>query len=201
MKFVVAGSKDALMELSNGQDQIDWLQAPNAEAFAQYAGADAFFNLYDDAWQAEYKMLTAPVFINSVAHPLSNSENVIRFNGWKGFMQHETWELAGFMQDSSEKVLEALNKKYLLTADEPGFISARIIAMIINEAWFALGDKISTEAEIDIAMKLGTNYPYGPFEWGYKIGMKNIYDLLQQMALQHKKYLPAPLLQQYIQAP
>jgi 3-hydroxybutyryl-CoA dehydrogenase len=33
-------------------------------------------------------------------------------------------------------------------------------------------DEISTKAEIDIAMKLGTNYPYGPFEWSEKSGWK-----------------------------
>ncbi len=199
MKFVVAGSQDGWMELSDGQQQIEWVHVPDAGAFAQHVDADAFFNLYDDAYRATYHSLTAPVFINSVVHPLGSSQNVIRFNGWKGFIQHDTWELAGPVQDLSTKALEALGKKYLITADEPGFISARIIAMIINEAWFALGDEISTEVEIDIAMKLGTNYPYGPFEWGHKIGMKNIYELLQQMSLQHKKYLPAPRLQQFLQ--
>jgi 3-hydroxyacyl-CoA dehydrogenase len=44
--------------------------------------------------------------------------------------------------------------------------------MIINEAYFALEDNVSTKAETDIAMKLGTNYPYGPFEWGQLIGLK-----------------------------
>ncbi len=199
MKFVVAGGNEAFKELTGRQHQAEWLQVAHAADFAQHTAANAFFNLDADAWQADYKLLTAPVFINSVAHPLLNSNNIIRFNGWPGFIQHDNWELAGNLEDSSKKVLEVLNKKYLLTADEPGFISARIIAMIINEAWFALGDEISTEAEIDIAMKLGTNYPYGPFEWGYKIGMKNIYDLLLQMSIQHKKYLPAPRLQKLIE--
>jgi 3-hydroxybutyryl-CoA dehydrogenase len=27
-------------------------------------------------------------------------------------------------------------------------------------------------------MKLGTNYPFGPFEWGERIGIKNVYELL-----------------------
>lgn len=200
MKFVVAGDTNAIEELSKGRQQIELLQVPDASAFAQHNDAAAFFNLYDDAWEADYHLLNKPVFVNSVAHTLCGAENVVRFNGWKGFIAHETWELSGPMNSSLEKVLEALHKKYLITANEPGFISARIIALIVNEAWFALGDDISTEAEIDIAMKLGTNYPYGPFEWGHKIGMNNIYDLLQQMCLQHQKYMPAPLLQQHIQS-
>ena len=37
-----------------------------------------------------------------------------------------------------------------------------------------LGENVSTRDEIDTAMKLGTNYPFGPFEWAEKIGLKNI---------------------------
>ena len=48
--------------------------------------------------------------------------------------------------------------------DIPGFISARVVSMIINEAYFALEEEVSSKEEIDTAMKLGTNYPYGPFD-------------------------------------
>jgi 3-hydroxybutyryl-CoA dehydrogenase len=66
--------------------------------------------------------------------------------------------------------------------------------MIINEAYFALDDAVSSKAEIDIAMKLGTNYPWGPFEWAEKIGLNNIYLLLQKLSLTNKRYQPAPTL-------
>jgi 3-hydroxybutyryl-CoA dehydrogenase len=62
-----------------------------------------------------------------------------------------------------------------------------------------LGDEVSTKAAIDIAMKLGTNYPYGPFEWAEKIGLKNIFSLLQKLSLQDKRYQPAPALVSAIQ--
>ena len=42
--------------------------------------------------------------------------------------------------------------------------------MIINEAFLALQEGVSTKEEINTAMKLGTNYPLGPFEWVEKIG-------------------------------
>lgn len=73
-------------------------------------------------------------------------------------------------------------------------ISLRIISMIVNEAYFALGDGISTKEEIDTAMKLGTNYPYGPFEWSQKIGLKKIYALLQNLGREKERYAAAPLL-------
>jgi 3-hydroxybutyryl-CoA dehydrogenase len=50
--------------------------------------------------------------------------------------------------------------------------------MIINEAYFAIQENIASRSDIDLAMKLGTNYPFGPFEWCEKIGIKNVYELL-----------------------
>ena len=81
-----------------------------------------------------------------------------------------------------------------LVKDEPGLIAARVLAMIINEAYFALGDNVSTKAEIDTAMKLGTNYPLGPFEWADAIGHANILGLLQQLTATDKRYQPAAML-------
>jgi 3-hydroxybutyryl-CoA dehydrogenase len=43
-------------------------------------------------------------------------------------------------------------------------------------------------------MKLGTNYPFGPFEWGHTIGLKNILTVLQQLYLTDSRYKPSQLL-------
>lgn len=66
--------------------------------------------------------------------------------------------------------------------------------MIINEAYFAVNDEVSSKKEIDTAMKLGTNYPYGPFEWAALIGKNNILELLQKLSLTDTRYQPAELL-------
>jgi 3-hydroxybutyryl-CoA dehydrogenase len=57
----------------------------------------------------------------------------------------------------------------------------RTIAMIINEAYFALGEKLATPESIDLAMKNGVNYPLGPIEWGEKIGLHNVAQLLEEL--------------------
>jgi 3-hydroxybutyryl-CoA dehydrogenase len=94
-----------------------------------------------------------------------------------------------------EKVFSLLNRNIEWLADEPGFVTARVIAMIINEAYFALEQKISTKEEIDTAMKLGTSYPYGPFEWTNKIGVQNVYMLLTELSKVNPRYKPATLLE------
>jgi 3-hydroxybutyryl-CoA dehydrogenase len=50
-------------------------------------------------------------------------------------------------------------------ADVPGLVVARTIAMLINEAADAVSQGVCDEAGADAAMKLGVNYPAGPFEW------------------------------------
>jgi len=50
-------------------------------------------------------------------------------------------------------------------ADAPGLVVARTVAMLINEACDAVQQGVCTTEGADLAMKLGVNYPAGPFEW------------------------------------
>ncbi len=49
--------------------------------------------------------------------------------------------------------------------DAPGMVVARTIAMLVNEACDAVLQGVCTPEGADLAMKLGVNYPQGPFEW------------------------------------
>jgi 3-hydroxybutyryl-CoA dehydrogenase len=98
------------------------------------------------------------------------------------------------LKEKTGTVFSHFNKTIEWVPDVPGFISARVISMIINEAYFALQDNVSSKEEIDIAMKLGTNYPYGPFEWSKKIGLGNIAGLLTILSTTKERYTPASLL-------
>jgi 3-hydroxybutyryl-CoA dehydrogenase len=125
--------------------------------------------------------------------------NIIRFNGWSTFLNRPTLELATPGKEWMEKaisVCSALNKTPEWVPDLPGFVSARVVSMIINEAWFAFGEGVSTKEEIDTALKLGTNYPFGPFEWGKKIGLLNIYRLLEKLSETDSRYIPSPFLKE-----
>ena len=50
-------------------------------------------------------------------------------------------------------------------ADAPGLVVARTVAMLINEAADAVLQGVCSPEAADAAMKLGLNYPAGPFEW------------------------------------
>ncbi|MGV3765362.1 MAG: 3-hydroxyacyl-CoA dehydrogenase family protein [Chitinophagaceae bacterium] len=136
----------------------------------------------------------ATVMVNAVESTCAVlPDGFIRFNGWPGFEKNPAVEITG-NDDRIEIVaaaFELLQKKVIKVPDVPGMIAPRTIAMIVNEAYFAWGENVSTKVEIDIAMQLGTNYPYGPFAWSEQIGLEKIYRLLQQLAATDERYLPA----------
>lgn len=139
-----------------------------------------------------------PVLIHAVEGTcLSRSlpDNGIRINAWTGFLSGASWELAGQVTPEAEAVVRALGRTPVVVADEPGLVAGRVLAMIINEAYYALGEGVSTREEIDTAMKLGTNYPFGPFEWASRIGTGALYRLLLSLESYGERYRPAPLLQ------
>ena len=61
--------------------------------------------------------------------------------------------------------LAALGIAPLPVADAPGLVVARTVAMLINEAADAVLQGVCSPEGADAAMKLGVNYPAGPFEW------------------------------------
>ncbi|MCX6206723.1 MAG: 3-hydroxyacyl-CoA dehydrogenase family protein [Bacteroidetes bacterium] len=162
--------------------------------------ADLYLDLCyeEDGWFFK-EIMDIPVFVNAV-YTLSGQlpVNAIRINAWNSFLSRPIWEIAvanELFKASAIELLEKMGRKTVLVPDLPGLIAGRVVAMIINEAYFALGDEISTKNEIDIAMKLGTNYPYGPFEWAKMIGLSKIANLLNICFLEDVRYALAPALQ------
>lgn len=141
-----------------------------------------------------------PFFINAVQKSTKETgTKYIRINAWPGFLQRSVVEIAPAepQQEAIAKmVLDKLHWNYQVVPDIPGMITARIIASIINEAYYTYGDGISTKQEIDIAMKLGTSYPFGPFEWAEKIGLDKIYGLLNELSKNDMRYAIAPALEE-----
>ncbi len=121
----------------------------------------------------------------------------VRINAWPGFLQGSVVEAcaAGIVEkQKAEAVFAQMGKQVAWVPDVPGMISARVVAAIINEAYFALSEGVASRQDIDTAMKLGTAYPYGPFAWAEKIGLPRVAALLHKMAEADARYQPCPLL-------
>jgi 3-hydroxybutyryl-CoA dehydrogenase len=197
MKIVVAATDEQWIELTKTRPETEWTRVNDCKDFVTQQDADAFFNLKDNSILPEFALLNKPVFINEVIQTLAElnaATNILRINGWAGFLQRPAWEIAGSVNKNCSSIFQYLGIKTIVLADEPGFIAARIIAMVINEAYFAVAEAVSSKTEIDTAMKLGTNYPYGPFEWANLIGRKSVLELLQKLSSTDKRYQPAELL-------
>jgi 3-hydroxybutyryl-CoA dehydrogenase len=134
------------------------------------------------------KLLPKPVLVNSVIETLSEIHpDFIRINGWPGFLKGNLLEAAA-KKEKQEMATKLFGDQIVFVKDEPGFVSARVVSMIINEAYFTWDAGISTKEEIDIAMKLGTGYPYGPFEWASLIGEKRVAQLLKKLSKENALY-------------
>jgi 3-hydroxybutyryl-CoA dehydrogenase len=123
--------------------------------------------------------------VNSVTDTLADiGRPFVRFNGWATFLSGSLIEAAGAdgHRAVAESVFTALGKEVVWLPDTPGFVTPRVIAGIVNEAYFALAEGVSTRAEIDTAMKLGTAYPDGPFSWGDRIGLREVAALLLRLS-------------------
>ena len=143
------------------------------------------------------------VIINSVVHTVEEIDPCfVRINAWPTFLSSALTEAACLHNEIKERAtlaLQRLNRQTEWLPDEPGFITPRVTCMIINEAYFALSEGVSTKEEMDLATKLGTAYPYGPFAWAEKIGLDKIVDLLSRLGRTESRYIPSELLLQEAQ--
>ena len=196
--------KEELLAQGLRQDiEMIWVNSPLE--LLHHPGADAYIDLLFNGEPERIRLLqqasTNSIIVNDVTQVNELPSEFVLINGWTTFLKRNTIEASckeEKMQSRAEHILDTFNKKIEWMPVTPGFITARVVAMIINEAYFSLAEQVSTKKEIDIAMKMGTNYPYGPFEWSERIGLKNVYELLHTLSMSNSRYEPAALLKKEV---
>lgn len=80
--------------------------------------------------------------------------------------------------------------------DSAGFVTQRILAMIVNIGSSIAQKGIASPNDIDLAVTLGLGYPHGPLAWGDKIGAKRVLKILRTMQDYYgdPRYRPSPWL-------
>jgi len=124
---------------------------------------------------------------------------LIGMNTLPTFINRDLLELSILSNDNLplvESFSQTLNWPYKLVTDRVGMVTPRVVMMLINEACYTLQEGTADIKAIDQAMKLGTNYPQGPFEWADLIGIKEVYETLEALyADTHdERYKICPLL-------
>lgn len=178
-----------------GKD-IEWVLLREVEAAP---GAEVYFDLDftpdPNRCKALSRLQPALVIVNAVTPTIGElGYPFVRINGWPGFLERAIHELVAPDEPAAARVTHLytkLGRGCKLVPDVPGMISARILSTIINEAWFTWEEEVSTKSAIDTAMKLGTNYPFGPFEWSERIGIARIVHLLWSLTRTNPEYAPS----------
>jgi 3-hydroxybutyryl-CoA dehydrogenase len=214
MKILLTGEENRAEELKARLSAvadlvIDYSDGDEDEDFNEY---DCIFDLNFDDDPSKMEIYAGlrdiPVFVNSVKLSLNEAVyaagekvkcQLFGINALPTFISQTTWEVSLHRKFQTPE-LDALMKKfglgYLTVEDRVGMVKPRIIFMIINEACYTLQEGTATIEDIDVAMKLGTNYPFGPFEWCDKIGITTVFETLAALYEDTKdeRYKVCPLL-------
>lgn len=210
MKILVIGSEANQMECIQkfGDTHSYQLKSNEGDATTLFNEMDVifYFSGHHLQWLSSF---TGVVFVNSTTVTLSGllktvpdfKAKIFGFCGLPGFLNRDILEIS-LNRKSDQKALQeicnALNTEFALVADQVGMVTPRIICMIINEAYYTVVEGTALRQDIDLAMKLGTNYPFGPFEWAQRIGLRNVVELLRAVheATADERYTICDLLQQ-----
>lgn len=198
MKILVKGNSKRIEELKQKISLLDYELVcidENTNYLVNDGDFDMIFELnFDDEKQNSFisyqNIEKTPVFVcavkNSLVQMVFEQNANIKFplfgiNSINTFINRSLAEVSVY-QNSDEAILkncmQQLNWNYKLVQDRVGMVTPRVICMIINEACYTLQEGTASMVDIDTSMKLGTNYPFGPFEWADKMGIDNVYQIL-----------------------
>jgi len=102
----------------------------------------------------------------------------------------------------AERLFHLIGKETVRVKDSAGLTFPRILSLIINEAARSLEEGVASAEEIDLAMRLGVNYPQGPLRWADQIGLDEVLAVLEGLREEtgDDRYRPAPLLKKFVSA-
>jgi len=197
MQIAVIGNESNVEELKQkfGPSHSYMLNAVKSLITNNIKNAQLVFDfLPDENESIRYDEIDVPIFVNTTYCTLSSLLNRLKVNehkrdsifgfcGWPTFVNRNVLEVTAITDNVErlEGICSQLNTEYVCIKDRVGMATPRVIAMIINEAYYTLEEGIAKQEEIDLAMKLGTGYPYGPFEWANRIGLFHVTKLLDVM--------------------
>ncbi|WP_019948720.1 3-hydroxyacyl-CoA dehydrogenase family protein [Hymenobacter aerophilus] len=206
--FIVGGEtvETELRRKFGEAHNYDFCPADALDLTARLAAADVLFDLRD--WpELHYEQPRQPLFYDTTARSLAELLQGERASLGPIFglcalptlLDRPLLEVALYQAEDADALAALcakLGTEYRLVADRVGLVTPRIVCMIINEACYTLQEGTASVQDIDLGMKLGTNYPRGPFEWANAIGVARVYETLE--CLYHdtheERYKVCPLL-------
>jgi 3-hydroxybutyryl-CoA dehydrogenase len=151
----------------------------------------------------------APLFVQCADIALSEAKKWVhhpeRLVGFDGlFFEGAAVTLVGgeAVRERAEAVMLALGKTPVWANESPALVLPRIVCQLVNEAAFAELEGVASGETIDLAMRLGVNYPRGPLEWGRKLGFERVLAVLDHLYAEYheERYRACVLLRKFARA-
>jgi 3-hydroxybutyryl-CoA dehydrogenase len=103
-----------------------------------------------------------------------------------------------FVTEAIESLFRRLGFVTEWVEDAPGLVLGRIVAQLVNEAAFAIGEGVGTADDVDTGLTLGLSHPRGPIAWSEAAGLDHITAILNALwnERREERYRTAPLLHQ-----
>lgn len=209
MKILIVGSESSFLEAQNRLQKNHILE--HVLDFFDCASPSLYDFIFDfnidenPELVGEYAQLEdVVIFLNTIKISLGElrytygiwANHIYGFNGLSTFFDRDVLEVSSINGQLNGEQLARLDFPYEIVDDRIGLVTPRIVLMIINEAFYTVMEGTASKEDIDQGMKLGTNYPFGPFEWCEKIGISQVYETLEAIYedTKEERYKIAPLL-------
>ena len=137
---------------------------------------------------------------------LRNPERVVGYATIFPLKERKVNEVTGGLRThesamtQAKELFQSIGKDVVCVKDTPGLTFPRILSLIINEAARSLEEGVASAEEIDIALRLGVNYPQGPLRWADQIGLDDVLAVLEglQRETGDDRYRPAAQLRNLV---
>ncbi|MFC5699938.1 3-hydroxyacyl-CoA dehydrogenase family protein [Cohnella faecalis] len=152
---------------------------------------------------------TSTLSLTELAGATKHPERVIGVHFVYPAMKVDVVELIRGLQTSDDTFVKTklfiediLYKKGVMVYESPGFVTTRLICLLINEALHLMEEGVANPEDIDSAMRDGYQFGYGPLEMADRFGLDSVLAALDRMFREfgELKYRPSFLLKKKVRA-
>jgi 3-hydroxybutyryl-CoA dehydrogenase len=167
--------------------------------------AERLLAWYDQSLLPEIPLVVqcADITFSEAAHWVQHSARLVGFDGL--FLPGDvvtlidSGSLNSEIKASCEDIYQRAGKDVVWVNESPAMVLPRMVCQLVNEATFAELEGVADGETIDLAMRLGVNYPHGPLEWGEVIGFGKVLAVLDHLYAEYheERYRACVLLRRW----